>query len=99
MWLFSKFHLLQLIVPDVYYAKTPISLLFWRKMSIKFKDCSESTAHVFDRRTTVEPTHFTITKISWVKMFKEIIAVYSENHTKLMTTEYSVANCYDRWDI
>jgi hypothetical protein len=26
MWLFSKFHLLQLLVPDIYYAKTKIFL-------------------------------------------------------------------------
>jgi hypothetical protein len=31
MWFFSKFHLLQLLVPRVYYAKTPITLLIWRK--------------------------------------------------------------------
>jgi hypothetical protein len=47
----------------------------------------------------VEATHFTITKISWVRMFKEIIAVCSENHTKLVTAEYNAADCYDRWDV
>jgi hypothetical protein len=26
--------------------------------------------------------HFTITKINWLTLFKEIIAVYTENHTK-----------------
>jgi hypothetical protein len=31
MWLLSKFQLLQLFVPNVYYANTPISLLIWRK--------------------------------------------------------------------
>jgi hypothetical protein len=30
MWLFSKFHLIQFLVPDVYYAKTLIPLLIWR---------------------------------------------------------------------
>jgi hypothetical protein len=33
-------------------------------------------------RTAKETHHFTITKINWLTLFKEIIAVYSENHTK-----------------
>jgi hypothetical protein len=38
--------------------------------------------------------HFTITKISWLKMLlKEIIAVYSENYTTTPPiTKYSVAD-------
>jgi hypothetical protein len=38
MWLFSKFHLLQFFVPDVYYAKTPIPLLILRKTWINVND-------------------------------------------------------------
>jgi hypothetical protein len=34
VWLFSKFHLPQLRLPDVYYAKTPVSLLIWRKREL-----------------------------------------------------------------
>jgi hypothetical protein len=30
--------------------------------------------------------HFTITKINWLTLFKEIIAVYTENHTKYKYT-------------
>jgi hypothetical protein len=30
--------------------------------------------------------HFTITKINWLTLFKKIIAVYSENHAKLINT-------------
>jgi hypothetical protein len=33
-------------------------------------------------RTSKRTPYFTITKISWLTLFKEIIAVYSENHTK-----------------
>jgi hypothetical protein len=33
-------------------------------------------------RTAKKAQHFTITKINWLTLFKEIIAVYTENHTK-----------------
>jgi hypothetical protein len=33
-------------------------------------------------RTAKKTVHFTITKINWLTLFKEIIAVYCENHTK-----------------
>jgi hypothetical protein len=33
-------------------------------------------------RTAKKTRHFSITKINWLTLFKEIIAVYSENHTK-----------------
>jgi hypothetical protein len=32
-------------------------------------------------RTSKRPPHFTITKINWLTLFKEIIAVYTEKHT------------------
>jgi hypothetical protein len=35
-------------------------------------------------RTAKKTQHVTITKINWLTLFKEIIAVYSENHTKLI---------------
>jgi hypothetical protein len=38
-------------------------------------------------RTSKRTPHFTITKINWLTLFKEIIAVYSENHTKPINTE------------
>jgi hypothetical protein len=41
MWLFYKFHLLQLLMPDICYEKTPISLLIWRKTWINVNDCSQ----------------------------------------------------------
>jgi hypothetical protein len=37
-------------------------------------------------RTAKKTQHFTITKINWLTLFKEIIAVYTENHTKHITT-------------
>jgi hypothetical protein len=33
-------------------------------------------------RTSKRTPHFTITWINWLMLFKEIITVYSENHTK-----------------
>jgi hypothetical protein len=33
-------------------------------------------------RTSKRTPHFTITKINWLTLFKEIIAVCCENHTK-----------------
>jgi hypothetical protein len=38
-------------------------------------------------RTAKKTQHFTITKISSLMLFKEIIAVYSENHTKPVNTK------------
>jgi hypothetical protein len=37
-------------------------------------------------RTAKKKQHFTITKISWLLLFKEIIAVYSENRRKPIRT-------------
>jgi hypothetical protein len=39
-------------------------------------------------RTSKRTPHFTITKINWLMLFKEIIAVYSENYTKPTDTPY-----------
>jgi hypothetical protein len=33
-------------------------------------------------RTSKRTQHFTITKITWLMLFKEIIDIYSENHEK-----------------
>jgi hypothetical protein len=41
-----------------------------------------------DSASTAKKTpHFSITKINWLELFREIIAVYSGNHTKLTNTE------------
>jgi hypothetical protein len=37
-------------------------------------------------RTAKKTPHFTITTINWLTVFKEIIAVYSENRTELINT-------------
>jgi hypothetical protein len=34
-------------------------------------------------RTSKRTPHFTITKISWLRLFEEITAVYTENHTEI----------------
>jgi hypothetical protein len=33
-------------------------------------------------RTSNRTPHFTIRNINWLMLFKEVIAVYSKNHTK-----------------
>jgi hypothetical protein len=45
-------------------------------------------------RTSKRTPHFTITKISWLTLFKEVIAVYRENHTK--PTEKNAALLIDK---
>jgi hypothetical protein len=47
-------------------------------------------------RTSKKTQHFTITKINWLMLFKEIIAVYSENNTKPINTllvKFRVTDC------
>jgi hypothetical protein len=43
-------------------------------------------------RTAKKTLHFTITKINWLTLFKEIITVYSENHTKYINTKWKVTD-------
>jgi hypothetical protein len=50
-------------------------------------------------RTSKRTPHFTITKINWIMLFKEIITVYSKRHTICTNTKYSVTDCQDCWDI
>jgi hypothetical protein len=42
--------------------------------------------------------HFTITMINWLMLLEEIIAVYTENHTK-HNTKCNVNDCQSRWYI
>jgi hypothetical protein len=44
-------------------------------------------------RTAKKTQHFTITKINWLTLFKEIIAVYSENHTKHINKKLILIDC------
>jgi hypothetical protein len=48
-------------------------------------------------RTSKRTPRFTITKINLLMLFKEIIAVYSENHTKPLNTKCSITDCQSRW--
>jgi hypothetical protein len=43
-------------------------------------------------RTSKRTPHFTITKLNWLTLFKEIIAVYTENHMKLINTKHRVTD-------
>jgi hypothetical protein len=57
-------------------------------------------------RTAKKTQHFTITKINWLTLFKEIIAVYSEKDTKqtrtnciaLLIVKAGGTHCY-HWDV
>jgi hypothetical protein len=49
---------------------------------------------IFNNKVRIaKKNHFTITKISWLMLFKETIAVYTEHHTKPLSTNCSVADC------
>jgi hypothetical protein len=47
-------------------------------------------------RTSKRTPDFIITKINWLTLFKEIIAVYAENHTK--PTNTNEASLTDKTD-
>jgi hypothetical protein len=40
--------------------------------------------------TSKKTPYATITSINWLMLFKEIIAVYTENHTNTINTKYGV---------
>jgi hypothetical protein len=44
-------------------------------------------------RTSKRTPHFTITEINWLTLFKEMVAVYSENHAKPINTKCSFTDC------
>jgi len=44
-------------------------------------------------RTSKRTQHFTITKINWLTLFKEIIAVYSDNRTEPINTKCRITGC------
>jgi hypothetical protein len=45
-------------------------------------------------RTSKRTPNFTITKINWLMLIKEIITAYSENHAKPIKTKYSITDCH-----
>jgi hypothetical protein len=49
--------------------------------------------------TSKRTPHFTITKINWLMLFKEIIAVYSENLAKPINTKCNITDYQSRWFI
>jgi hypothetical protein len=44
-------------------------------------------------RTSKRTPHFTITKINWLMLLKEIILVYSNNYTKPINAKGTVTDC------
>jgi hypothetical protein len=61
-------------------------------MSLKFYIILKNSVRTSKR------THFTVTKINWLTLFKEVIAVYGHNHTKHINTKHCVTDCQDGWD-
>jgi hypothetical protein len=53
----------------------------------------KSDAHPNSLRTAKKTPHFTFTNINRLTLFKEIIAVCSENDTKLTESEKAVTIC------
>jgi hypothetical protein len=49
--------------------------------------------------TSKRTPNFTITSINFLTLFKEIIAVYIENHAKPINTKFSITDCQSRWFI
>jgi hypothetical protein len=47
-------------------------------------------------RISKRTLHLTITKINRLMLFKEIMAAYSENHTKPIHTKCSITDCQSR---
>jgi hypothetical protein len=50
-------------------------------------------------RTSERTPHFTITKFNWLMLFKEIIALHSENYAKPINTKCRVTDFKSSWDI
>jgi hypothetical protein len=50
-------------------------------------------------RTSMRTPLFTIKKIKWLMLFKEIIAFYIEKHTKSKNTKRNITECQSRWFI
>jgi hypothetical protein len=48
-------------------------------------------------RTLKRTPNLTITKINWLMMFKEMIAVSSEKYAKPINTKCSITDCQSRW--
>jgi hypothetical protein len=48
---------------------------------------AEAGLNKYSVRTAKKTPHFTITKINWLTLFKEIIVIYSDNHMKYINTK------------
>jgi hypothetical protein len=96
--------------PDSRWAgqEIPVITMFTTARHWTLYEPDESSPHYFFKINfnSILPSlakktqHFTITKINWLTLFKEIIAVYSENHTKPINTTWRVVEaggtyCYN----
>jgi hypothetical protein len=82
----SPFHSCVLCMNNDYF-RNPFKLkLVW----IQFKNSV---------RTSKRTSHFTITKINWLTLFKEIIIVYTKNNTKCINTKCRLTYWWRCWYI
>jgi hypothetical protein len=72
----TQSYLFIILRPDVCYCQVNP-----KKLKLVFFNIEEFSPY---RKKT---QHFTITKVNWLTLFEEIIAVYSENHTKHISTK------------
>jgi hypothetical protein len=108
-------HTYKLLSPSLYNSFTLLSLpplgsnilsaLLWNVLKLRVWKCqltlwSRSSSECYLRIQSVpQREHLTITKINWLTLFKEIIAVYSENHAKPINTKFSITDCQSGWFI
>jgi hypothetical protein len=80
----------QFIVAEIMsiFKRRPLSYVIINALKPKLV----SIIFTYSVRTTKKTPHFTITKINWSTLFKEIIPVYSENHTKPIIAVFSKNN-------
>jgi hypothetical protein len=70
----------------------PTNVLFTTQVLLTLGSRSLSITFKNSVRTSKRTAYFTITKINWLTLFKEIIAAYTDNHTRPINRERSVAD-------
>jgi hypothetical protein len=91
-WLyFTPCNTLSLIRFNVILSLTPRSSQW---LLYLLNDTFKNSVH-----TAKKIQHFTVTNFNWLTLFKETIAVNSENHTKHINANSIVIDCCSMWDI
>jgi hypothetical protein len=69
--------------------RTPSDNYYNARLSIAYRPSEAETIEILFKnsvRTAKKTPHFTITNFNWLTLFKEMTAVYNENHTKPINT-------------